>query len=204
MKIKDYQLTILSFIGSLSIHAVVFIQFTNTTASISEQAQARTYDTRVSLNLLVAGQKQNEVEVKTEKPDKNSRAVIKKKKEIKKNNQEQAVAPRISEEVRRKQQDDVTEIKQRYFSVLLTHIEGHKYYPHAARQSGYEGVIQVSFRLMSNGNISELSANGGSVVLRRAAMNAVRRSLPLPACPDEITCPLQISYAMQFKLHDKK
>ena len=201
MKIKDKQINFYTFIVSLLIHAALFIQFSNMAMS-SSQAQAPVYDTRISLNLLPAvKQKQHKsVEVKALKPKKVARKKIKKKKKIIPPKHKQAVATKIEQEVRRQQIDDVIPIRQRYFSMLLTHIEGHKYYPRSARQRGLEGSIQVSFRLLANGTIAGLEASGGSLILRRAAKSSVTAALPLPMCPPEITCPMQVSYAMQFKL----
>ncbi len=200
MKIKDKKINFITFALSLLLHAALFIQFSNTAMS-SSQAQAPVYDTRISLNLLIpVKQKQQKVvEVKPLKPKKVARKKIKKQKKIIQAEQEQAVAPIIKKEVLRQQVDEVP-IRQRYFSTLLTHIEGHKYYPRSARHRGIEGSIQVSFRLLANGSITGLMASGGPSILRRAAKSSVTDALPLPLCPPEITCPMQVSYAMQFKL----
>ena len=200
MKIKDKKINFITFALSLLLHAALFIQFSNTAMS-SSQAQAPVYDTRISLNLLtpVKQKQQKVVEVKPLKPKKVARKKIKKQKKIIQAEQEQAVAPIIKKEVLRQQVDEVP-IRQRYFSTLLTHIEGHKYYPRSARHRGIEGSIQVSFRLLANGSITGLMASGGPSILRRAAKSSVTDALPLPLCPPEITCPMQVSYAMQFKL----
>ena len=168
----------------------------------SSQAQAPVLDTRISLNLLppVKQKQQKVVEVKPLKPKKVAKKKIKKKKKMLQPVHEQAVAPKIKKEVQRQQTDDVVPVRQRYFSTLLTHIEGYKHYPRSARHRGIEGSIQVSFRLLANGNITGLIASGGSLILRRAAKSSVTNALPLPLCPPEITCPMQVSYAMQFKL----
>ena len=201
MKFKDKQINFITFAFSLLLHAALFIQFSNTAMS-SSQAQAPVYDTRISLNLLtpVKQKKQKLAELKPLKPVKVAKKKIKQKKKIIQAEREQAVAPVIKKEVLRQQADDVVPIRQRYFSTLLTHIEGHKYYPRSARHRGIEGSIQVSFRLLANGSITGLMASGGPSILRRAAKSSVTDALPLPLCPPEITCPMQVSYAMQFKL----
>jgi len=199
MKFMDKQINFITLLVSVLIHAVLFIQFSNT--AMSSQAQAPVYDTRISLNLLppVKQKQQKVVEAKPVKPKKVAKKKIKKKKKMLQPKHEQAVAPKIKKEIQRQQIDDVP-IRQRYFSTLLTHIEGHKYYPRSARHRGIEGSIQVSFRLLANGSISGLMASGGPLLLRRAAKSSVTAALPLPLCPPEITCPMQVSYAMQFKL----
>ena len=201
MKIADKQINVITLLVSLLVHAMLFLQFSN--SAMSSQAQAPIYDTRISLNLLPPVkqiEKQEAVETIPIKLKKNAKKKIKKKKKILQPTHEQAVAPKIKKEVQRQQVVDSVPIKQRYFANLLTHIEGFKHYPRTARKRGIEGSINVSFRLLANGTISGLEASGGSLVLRRAAKNSVTASLPLPLCPPEITCPMQVSYAMQFKL----
>jgi len=201
MKIKDKQINLITLIVSLLIHATLFLQFSNAAMS-SSQAQAPVIDTRISLNLLppVKEKQQKPVEAKPLKPKKVARKKIEKKEKIIPPKHEQAVAPKVEEEVQRQQLDNKTTIRQQYLSMLLTHIEGHKYYPHAARLRSIEGSIQVSFVLQKDGSIRELSANGSSILLRRAAKGSVNKALPLPGCPKDVECPIQVSYAMQFKI----
>lgn len=202
MTLQDKQINIITLCFSLLIHAALFIQFSNT-AMNSSQAQAPVYDTRISLNFLAAVKQtqQKPVELEQVKPKKVGRNKIKEKNKDLALTHEQAAATKISNDVQRQQINDNMQIRQRYFSTLLTHIEGYKYYPRTARSRGIEGSIQISFRLLEDGNISGLTASGGPLILRRAAKNSVSDALPLPICPPDITCPMQVSYAMQFKLN---
>lgn len=201
MKFKDKQINFITLLLSLLLHGALFMQFSNTAMS-SSQAQAPVLDTRISLNLLppVKQKQQKVVEVKPLKPKKVAKKKVKKKKKMLQPTHEQAVAPKVEEEVQRQQLDNKITIRQRYLSMLLTHIEGHKHYPHAARLRSIEGSIQVSFVLQKDGSISELSANGASILLRRAAKGSVNKALPLPVCPKDVECPIQVSYAMQFQM----
>jgi len=197
---KEKQIRIASLIFSILIHAGLFVQFTR--VAVGSQAQAPRYDTRISLNLLAPAKQQQPqpAEIKPVKPQQQAKKRVIKEKKIIQAVQKQAVAPKLEEEVQRQQMDDYVPLKEHYLARLLTHIEGYKYYPSAARHRGIEGSIQISFRLLGNGNITGLLAHGGSLILRRAAKGSVRQALPLPACPDEVHCPMQVSYAMQFKL----
>ena len=192
---------------SLVVHAALFVQLSG--ANMHGRAQAPKLDTRVSLNLLPPPQKelpQEVAEVTPPKPKPKPQPKPKPKKKLSKLKpvtpplQEQAVAPRQAQVVQRQQGMDPTPIRQRYLSQLLTYIEGYKYYPHKARRRGMEGSIQVSFELLPNGEINRLVTSGGPLLLRQAAKGAVHKALPLPACPPEIKCPMQVSYAMQFLL----
>lgn len=202
MTLQDKQINIITLCFSLLIHAALFIQFSNT-AMNSSQAQAPVYDTRISLNFLAAVKQtqQKPVELEQVKPKKVGRNKIKEKNKDLALTHEQAAATKISNDVQRQQLNGNMQIRQRYFSTLLTHIEGYKYYPRTARSRGIEGSIQISFRLLEDGKISGLTASGGPLILRRAAKNSVSDALPLPICPPDITCPMQVSYAMQFKLN---
>jgi protein TonB len=91
--------------------------------------------------------------------------------------------------------------RQHYLGQLLAHIEGHKFYPRAARRRGLQGVIQVSFVLHENGQISEIMLEHGHEVLRRATEEAVHAALPLPLPTPDVVCPLRVSFGMEFKLN---
>jgi protein TonB len=202
MNIKDRKINVITFLVSLMIHAALFLQFSNTAMSHS-QAQASVVDTRISLNLLppVKQEQQKITEVKPSKIKKNARKKIKTVNKVIPSAHEQAVAPKVAKKIKRQQTANQLPVRQEYFSILLTHIEGFKRYPRSARQRGIEGSINVSFRLLANGTIDGLVASGGSLILQRAAKRTVTEALPLPLCLPELACPMQVSYAMQFKLH---
>lgn len=91
--------------------------------------------------------------------------------------------------------------RRHYLGELLAHIEEHKFYPRAARRRGLQGVIQVSFVLHDNGQISDVLVEDGQEVLRKAAEEAVRAALPLPLPPRDVVCPMRVSFGMEFKLN---
>ncbi len=88
-----------------------------------------------------------------------------------------------------------------YLGQLLAHIEEQKFYPRAARRRGLQGVIQVSFFLHENGQISDVAVEEGHEVLRKAAVDAVNAALPLPLPPRDVPSPLRVSFGMEFKLN---
>lgn len=204
MKLIDKQINIYTFFLSLLIHAALFINYSDVVISKS-QAQAPVYDTRVSLNLLKPVKPQIQKSI-TPVPAKKikQKNINTKKKAVKKENKppvvKQAVATKVAQEVKRDNEEIIRQVRQSYLDHVLTHIESHKYYPHAARLRNIEGSIQVSFILKKDGSIKELSAKGSSILLRRAAKGSVNKALPLPSCPENVQCPIQVSYAMQFKI----
>jgi protein TonB len=96
---------------------------------------------------------------------------------------------------------EAEQARSHYLGQLLAHIEEHKFYPRAARRRGVQGVIQVSFLLHENGQVSALMLEDGHEVLRKAAEEAVQAALPLPQPPSDVACPLRVSFGMEFKLN---
>lgn len=199
--IRTNYISLIAFSVSIGVHAVVFIQMGET--SVEGRAQAPKISTRISLNLQKKTQKVVVVEDVKPRPVKKKKIRKKIPKKIKQHpivQQQQAMAKEESKEVTRDKSELNRQVRQSYLDYVLSYIEGHKYYPHAARLRGIEGSIQVSFVLQKDGSINELSANGSSILLRRAAKGSVNRALPLPACPTDVKCPIQVSYAMQFQM----
>jgi len=102
------------------------------------------------------------------------------------------VDPRLSEQAR-----------QTYLAELLSHIESHKHYPRSARRRHIEGVVQVSFRLLPEGQIDGLKVTGKRRVLQQASRSAVVASLPVPRPPKELDLPLSVNFSMAFVLKNK-
>lgn len=90
--------------------------------------------------------------------------------------------------------------RQSYLAELLTHIESHKHYPRSARRRRIEGVVEVSFRLLPEGQIDGLKVAGKRRVLQQASRSAVVASLPVPSPPKELALPLLINFSMAFIL----
>lgn len=87
-----------------------------------------------------------------------------------------------------------------YFSRLQAHIEAYKYYPRRARKQGIEGDVEVSFRLLENGEIDEIFSTGGHRLLNHAALRAVRDALPLPLPPAGLALPVHVKFSMRYEL----
>lgn len=196
---------------SLLLHLTLFVQFSDN--ANSSQAQAPQLSTRVSLNLMPPPQQPPQtVEAEQPKPKPKPEPKIEPKskekppekvKEIKPEPEvvpEQAVATKVAEQIQRETGKDNAPIKKEYLKNLLTHIEGHKYYPSSARRRGMEANIEVSFELLSNGTLRDLKTSGGPLVLRKAAEQAITKALPFEIPPPELNCPLYMSYIMQFEL----
>lgn len=204
--------TIIAVTVSLLLHLIFFLQLSAN--ANSSQAQAPQLSTRVSLNLMPPPQQPPQL-VQPEQPKpkpkprpktepKTKEKPPEKVEEIKHEPevvQEQAVATKVSEQIQRETGKNNAPIKKEYLKNLLTHIEGHKYYPSSARRRGMEANIEVSFQLLSNGNLRDLNTSGGPLILRKAAEQAITKALPFKVPPSEVNCPIYVSYVMQFELH---
>jgi protein TonB len=87
-----------------------------------------------------------------------------------------------------------------YYSLLQAHIESRKYYPRRARKLGIEGDVEVSFVLLQNGEVSDISSTGGHRMLNQAAIKSIRQAMPLPAPPATLNLPLVVTFSMQYNL----
>jgi len=199
--IRINYISLIAFSVSIGVHAVAFIQLGETSAE--GRAQAPKISTRISLSLQKEPEKVVVVEDVKPRPVKKKKTRKKVTKKIKQHpvvQQQQAMAKEVAKEITRDKSELKMQVRQSYLDYVLSYIEGYKYYPHAARLRSIEGSIQVSFELQKDGSIRELSADGKSIKLRRAAKGSVNKALPLPACPKEVDCPIRVNYAMQFKI----
>lgn len=208
--IVEHRDSIIAVTVSLLLHTILFVQLSDNANS----TQAPELSTRVSLNLMPPPQQPPQpVEAEQPKPkpkpklepktEPKAKEKPEKVEEIKPEPEvvpEQAVATKVAEQIQRGPRKDNASIKKEYLKNLLTHIEGHKYYPSSARRRGMEGNIEVSFELLRDGTISELKTSGGPKILRKAAEQAITKALPFEIPPPELNCPLYMSYIMQFEL----
>ena len=201
MKYIDKKIFLVSFTLSVLLHAALFTQLPQATLNNSHapevvsNKQIYIHLVKPAINTKKEKTEPNKIKRKMER-----KKTLKKKQSISKNNNDQVSTQKSDRTVNRQQVAETARVQQEYLTRLLIHIERHKFYPHAARARGIEGSIQVSFHLQANGSISGLYTKGDSMRLRRAAKRAVTNALPLPTCPAEVVCPMQVNYAMQFKL----
>ncbi len=90
-----------------------------------------------------------------------------------------------------------------YRARLMRHIEGHKYYPMAARRRHVQGGVKVRLRLACDGGVLLQEMDEGALLLRHAAQRAVELAQPLPAPPAELPCPQTIQYVMRYELLER-
>jgi len=92
--------------------------------------------------------------------------------------------------------------KDDYMKILAAHIDKHKFYPRSARRRQIEGKVQVSFDLLTNGQILNLHTFSGPSILQQATMDSIRSALPMPNRPESLLAlnTMKIEYSMLFVL----
>jgi periplasmic protein TonB len=86
-----------------------------------------------------------------------------------------------------------------YRKQLIERIQANKFYPPLARRRNIEGEVKLRLRLDCQGAILDLQGEGGHLLLKNAALEAVEKSLPL-APPPGMDCPREFSFGIQFAL----
>ncbi len=94
----------------------------------------------------------------------------------------------------------IEKARQEYLRHLLGYIESNKFYPAAARRRGLEAMVTISFELLADGRIRSLNVSGGHKILRSAAEEAVKHSLPLPKPPAVLVTPFTVNFSMAYQL----
>jgi len=82
---------------------------------------------------------------------------------------------------------------------LKERIEANKFYPPLARRRDIAGVVQIRFDVDCQGKLNGLKGEGGHLLLKNAAIEAVEKSLPL-APPPGVKCPLEMRFGIRFEL----
>jgi protein TonB len=74
---------------------------------------------------------------------------------------------------------------QSWYGNIVTQIERHKSYPHAARERGETGVVQLAFSIDREGRVvsSQVVQSSGYPALDQETIETVRRAQPFPTPP---------------------
>ncbi|WP_350306382.1 energy transducer TonB [Photorhabdus viridis] len=90
---------------------------------------------------------------------------------------------------------------QGYQSALRREIEKHKRYPRRAKKMKQQGIVQVSFRLLDSGDLTnpQLVRSSGADELDRAALAAIQQARSVGVKPAGL--PRDHTLAIEFNLH---
>ncbi len=129
---------------------------------------------------------------------------IKKRKTIKKPIHHEIVLQQPTPNIETKapiKQIDTTSIKDKYTSEIRRQIKQHLFYPKIAKRMHIQDIVEVSFRVLGNGKITNIKiVNHPRKVLSRGAVKTLN-SLDLAPVPKELDQTyLDITIPIEFKL----
>jgi len=83
-------------------------------------------------------------------------------------------------ETQNKINHEVVQAKQDLFISHLIHkINSNKSYPNMARRRGIEGLVDVKFKILSDGNVEDIKIVSGRSIFKKSATQAITRSFPV-------------------------
>jgi protein TonB len=85
---------------------------------------------------------------------------------------------------------------------LLSHIARYRRYPQDAERDGVQGIATVLFAMRRDGTVTDvwIQTTSGNKRLDAAAIDTIRRAVPLPNIPSEMPDSLNITIPVAFNL----
>ena len=135
---------------------------------------------------------------KEEKPKKK---VVKKKKTVKKIIKKKPKKKRAtpSRQASPKQNQSSTAEKNKFWNMLRKKIDKKKSYPRIAKKRGMEGIVNVKFTILRNGNIGNISVSGPKI-FHNSARQAVKNAFPINAQKSPVSLPTSINIKLRYQL----
>lgn len=95
---------------------------------------------------------------------------------------------------------DVETIKNKFLSDLRNRINANKFYPKVAQRRGIEGNVKVSFNILNNGQVDNITIISGKNVFNEAVTNAIKNSFPVNIPKDLKNFPMNVNLQLNFSL----
>ena len=95
---------------------------------------------------------------------------------------------------------DVETIKNLFLSDLRNKINANKFYPKVAQRRGIEGNVKVSFYILHNGQLGDITIISGKKVFNEAVTNAIKNSFPIKVPKELINFPMNVNLQLNFSL----
>ncbi len=114
--------------------------------------------------------------------------------------EEAIVEPIVEQVVTPREVVDTSSIKDAYTSEIRRQIKRHLYYPKMAKRMRMQGVIKVSFLVLSDGSIQDITVvSGGKALLKRAAIKTIK-SLHLKSLPSVLGETMRVTVPVGFNI----
>jgi len=91
----------------------------------------------------------------------------------------------------------------RYQDIVKQKIEEKKEYPQEARRKEIEGIVNIRFTILSDGQVNEIEIvkSSGYKILDNSAVSTIKKSNPFPTLPEELNTPyVQIEVNLVYNL----
>jgi protein TonB len=86
-----------------------------------------------------------------------------------------------------------------FFSKIRQRINRNKSYPKIAKRRGIQGKVKVTFTILSNGNVGNISVKGAKV-FHKSARSAVKKAFPVNIKNIAISLPKSVNFTLHYQL----
>lgn len=76
-------------------------------------------------------------------------------------------------------QDILLAKQNKFINDLIKKINDNKSYPNMARRRGIEGIVDVKFKVLSDGNVEGMNVVSGNNIFAKSALEAISKSFPV-------------------------
>jgi protein TonB len=138
------------------------------------------------------------VEPKQEpKPEPKKEEPKKKPKKIQKKQVKKSVVPCAKKSI--KKQHFSAKKRDIFLAKVRSLINKNKVYPRIAKRRGMQGSVRVSFTILPNGNVGNISVSGPRV-FHKSTKKAVQKAFPVSVRSIPLSLPKKVSFTMHYRL----
>ncbi|MEA1879338.1 MAG: TonB family protein [Campylobacterota bacterium] len=138
--------------------------------------------------------------VKKKKPNKKKvkKKIIKKVKQSTRSTKKSTTST-IHKKTKKQNSASKANARNLFYAKLRNKINNNKSYPRMAKKRGMQGKVNVSFRLLKNGRITNLKITGSSL-FKKSARKAVEASFPVSVKNIGFSLPDNVSFSINYRL----
>ncbi len=96
--------------------------------------------------------------------------------------------------------EQIDQIKKAFLAHVREKIEYNRHYPKRARMRGIEGVVDVTFHILPDGKVAQISIISGPRIFADAVMAAIEKSFPVSIPPSLENFPMDVTLQIAFEL----
>lgn len=97
-------------------------------------------------------------------------------------------------------QDLLLAKQNKFINDLIKKINDNKSYPNMARRRGIEGLVNVKFKILSDGNVEEIKIVSGKSVFTKSAIEAISKSFPVVVKDSMFDFPREFKVSISYVL----